>query len=204
MQKNSIWLIWIGCCVLLLLSSCGQATSSVPSTQKRQSQPQRAIATPQPTTAPKPGIYTPVHIRIPAIGIDANVEPVSILPNSNLDTPHQNPWDSTGWYKDGPRPGEMGSAVIDGHVDRPGGGPAVFWNLRYLKAGDQIIVITSNKHQLLFHVTARIAYPAHEAPLQNIFGDNSGKYLNLITCDGYWIPSEQQTSARMVVFARLG
>ncbi|GLV57963.1 hypothetical protein KDH_47970 [Dictyobacter sp. S3.2.2.5] len=206
MRKKTIGFIWLSCCVLLLLSGCGQATLPTPSslTTQPRKQPVHAIVTPRPTPTPKPVIATPIHIRIPAISVDANVEPVSILSNSDLDTPHQDPWDSTGWYKDGPAPGQMGSAVIDGHVDRPGGGPAVFWNLRNLNAGDQVIVTTSDNHQLIFHVTARVAYPVHEAPLQNIFGDNSGRYLNLITCDGYWIPSEQQTSARMVVFTRLG
>ncbi|GCE18524.1 class F sortase [Dictyobacter kobayashii] len=204
MENNKWWFIWIGCCVLLLLSSCGQTSSSAPQAQALSNKLAITAPASHSLQSPKESTYIPVHIRIPAIGVDANIEPVSILPNSNLDTPHQNPWDSTGWYKNGPRPGEMGSAVIDGHVDRPGGGPAIFWNLRYLKAGDQIIVTTSTDQQLYFHVTARIAYAAHEAPLQTIFGDNSGRYLNLITCDGYWIPSEQQTSARMVVFARLG
>ena len=66
------------------------------------------------------------HLLIPAIGVDANIETVSVQHNGAMDTPRQSPWGDVGLYSGGPRPGAQGSAVIAGHLDRPGGNRAVF------------------------------------------------------------------------------
>ena len=42
-----------------------------------------------------------------------------------------------------------------------------------------------------------------EAPVQDIFGNAAGRFLNLMTCAGAWIPSEHQTSLRLVVYTTL-
>ena len=55
-----------------------------------------------------------------------------------------------------------------------------------------------------FHVTRRAFYQPQEAPLQDIFGNRGGFYRNVITCAGDWIPSQQQTSLRLVVYASSG
>ena len=55
-----------------------------------------------------------------------------VLSDGDLAVPTQNPWDGVGWYQYGPYPGARGSAVIDGHLDRPGGYPAVFWRLHQI------------------------------------------------------------------------
>jgi sortase (surface protein transpeptidase) len=44
-----------------------------------------------------------------------------------------------GWFTGGPMPGQLGPAVIAGHVDSRTG-PAVFHRLRDLRPGDQIRV----------------------------------------------------------------
>jgi LPXTG-site transpeptidase (sortase) family protein len=132
--------------------------------------------------------------------VDASVENIGVLPYGNLATPTQNPWNGVGWYNRGPRPGEMGSAVIAGHLDRPGGAPAVFWYLRNMHPGDMVIVVDARGKTLRFQVTRVAAYPPKEAPVQDIFGNTGGKYLNLITCAGDWIPSEHQTTLRLVVY----
>jgi LPXTG-site transpeptidase (sortase) family protein len=145
-----------------------------------------------------------VRLVIPAIGINASVEAVGVQANGDMATPTHNPWEDVGWYNGGPRPGERGSAVIDGHVDRPQGLPAVFWHLRELHVGDMVQVTDAVGTTLTFHVTRLAFYPPQEAPLQDIFGNRGGTYLNLITCAGDWIPSQQQTTLRLVVYTSLG
>jgi LPXTG-site transpeptidase (sortase) family protein len=142
----------------------------------------------------------PVRLIIPAIAINAPVESVGTQPNADLATPTQNPWLDVGWYKLGPQPGVQGSAVIDGHLDRPGGFPAVFWNLRDLHVGDDVLVKNSSGKTLRFQVTRIELYPPQDAPIQDIFGNWGGTYLNLITCAGDWIPSQHQTNLRLVVY----
>ena len=110
----------------------------------------------------------PVRLIIPAIAINASVEDVGAQANADLATPSQNPWLDVGWYNLGPRPGERGSAVIDGHLDRPGGFPAVFWYLRDLHVGDKVLVKNTSGEKIRFQVTriellcaARCANPGH-------------------------------------------
>jgi Sortase domain len=154
---------------------------------------------------------TPSRLLIPTIGINAAVEEVGILTKGDfagdlatpMETPIQSQWTNVGWYNAGPRPGERGSAVIDGHLDDNNGYPAVFWNLRKLHAGDEVQVVMSNGKKLTFRITRIAYYPPQAAPLQDIFGNNGGIYLNLITCAGEWIQSQHQTKLRLVVYATL-
>ena len=156
---------------------------------------------------PRKAKASPSRLLIPAIGINASVEEVGIVPNGkwvgDMETPTQSRWTNVGWYDVGPRPGEQGSAVIDGHLDDQNGQPAVFWNLHKLHAGDEVQVVMSNGKKLTFRVTRIASYPPQAAPLQDIFGNSGGIYLNLITCAGDWIPSEGQTTLRLVVYTTL-
>jgi hypothetical protein len=145
----------------------------------------------------------PIRLIIPAIGVNAFIESVGTQSNGDLATPTHNPWEDAGWYNLGPHPGERGSAVIDGHLDRPGGYPAVFWRLRDLHVGDEALVMNMAGKTLHFRVTRTALYSPQEAPLQDIFGNWGGIYLNLLTCAGDWIPSEHQTTLRLVVYTSL-
>jgi sortase (surface protein transpeptidase) len=187
------------CALLLIVLGCARMPENSPSAQPTAGSP---IVTGTPLTVPAANaLAVPVRLIIPSIQVDAAIEPVGVLSNGDLDTPRQHPWNDVGWYTAGPRPGERGSAVLDGHLDRPGGFPAVFWNLHSMQVGDTIKVQMSSGRSLLFHVTRVAAYPPQDAPLQAIFGDSGGNYLNLITCAGDWIPWQHQTALRMVVFA---
>jgi Sortase domain len=145
----------------------------------------------------------PVRLLISAIGIDATVEEVGVTPAGDLAVPKQNPWQDVGWYESGPRPGERGSAVIDGHLDRPGGYPAVFWRLRDMRIGDEVVVMDAFGKTLRFHVRDIEFYSPQDAPIQEIFGNETGTYLNLITCAGDWIASQHQTTLRLVIYTSL-
>jgi LPXTG-site transpeptidase (sortase) family protein len=196
--------------MLLFLYGCGQesiyggtvkhSAKSVQRTSSVKPKPTTHPTSPSPTVAP---IDQPARLIIPAIHLDAAVETVGLQPTGDLDTPQEHPLDDVGWYSMGPLPGAVGSAVIDGHLDRPGGAPAVFWYLNDLHVGDDVMVLSSQGKTLHFSVTRVQAYAPQDAPLQAIFGDMSGNYLNLITCAGYWIPSEHQTTQRLVVYTSL-
>ncbi len=187
----------------LALGACGLSSAS------RNVTPSQAMSTPvtvAPTAIPAVTaevVSHPAHLLIPAIGVNTPVESVGILPDGDMATPIHNPWEDVGWYDAGPRPGERGSAVIDGHLDRPGGYPAVFWRLRDLHTGDDVWVINSDSTRLHFHVTRIAFYPPQQAPIQDIFGNDGGTYLNLITCAGDWIPSQHQTNLRLVIYTIL-
>jgi LPXTG-site transpeptidase (sortase) family protein len=154
-------------------------------------------------TATEPAWWQGARLLIPSLHIDAPIEAVGVTPDGSMEVPAHQQWDGVGWYEYGPVPGEKGSAVIDGHLDRPGGAPAVFWRLHELHAGDTFMLMTHDGKTLHFRVTMLQKYEPQQAPLANIFGDKSGSYLNLITCAGQWVASERQTTQRLVVYATL-
>lgn len=180
----------------MAVSSGGTATQEVAKT--------RTGATPTksaPTATPVPLLNE--HLSIPSVGINAPIENVGIASDGTLAVPAQQPWTDVGWYQYGPFPGSKGSAVIDGHLDRPGGSPAVFWNLKNMHIGD-IVTVTNAKGQTWHFKTIAMNYYAPDAaPLSVIFGNTSGTYLNLITCAGTWILSQKQTTLRLVVYTTL-
>ncbi|HLL80117.1 MAG TPA: class F sortase, partial [Ktedonobacteraceae bacterium] len=192
----ALLLILAGCSASLTASTAALQTNGGVSESAVEKTP--SVKTTSPTRATHDtGILQPARLLVPSISINAPIEQVGILSNGELATPTQNPWENTGWYSDGPHPGERGSAVIDGHLDRPGGYPAVFWNLRYVHLNAPVYVIGSDGRQLRFHVTRISYYTPQDAPLQDIFGNRSGVFLNLITCAGDWIPSQHQTTLRL-------
>jgi LPXTG-site transpeptidase (sortase) family protein len=189
--------------MLLTLGTCGSASTSE-ETEVRV--PHANNVSTRLTVLPRRTMdkaANPIRLVIPAVGINAFIEPVAFQPDGDMATPAQNPWEDVGWYNVGPRPGERGSAVIDGHLDRPGGYPAVFWRLRDMHVGDEVLVMNTTGEMQHFRVTRISLYSPQEAPIQDIFGNWGGTYLNLITCAGDWIPSEHQTNLRLVVYTTL-
>jgi sortase (surface protein transpeptidase) len=144
------------------------------------------------------------HLIIPAISVDAPIEPVGVQPNGTMGTARQSPWSDVGLYTGGALPGERGSAVIAGHLDRPGGDPAVFWLLGALQVGDEVQFVDAQGKTLLFHVTDIEEYPLQNAPVQEIFGNTNGRFLNLTTCAGDWIPALHTRTMRLVVYTAFG
>ncbi len=205
MRKPRFVLVVLALLLALLFSGCGTLSSMPMKVKPTVGATQRptgtVVPTVQPTPTPNPSF--PVRLLIPAISLNAAVEKVGILLDGDLATPTMHPWDDAGWYDLGPRPGEHGSVVIDGHLDRPGGYPAVFWNLSKLQSGDQVMVVDNQGNTSRYRVTQVAFYPPQAAPLQIIFGNNGGNYLNLITCAGDWIPSQHQTTLRQVVYTTL-
>lgn len=149
----------------------------------------------------KPVPYgAPVELRIPRLGVKANVEKTSIDRKGELEAP-KGP-KQVGWYRNGTIPGKRGNAVISGHVDWYTG-PAIFRNLGALRKGDVVEVINDYGTTLRFRVTGRGTYHNGETPLELIVGRSSGFHLNLYTCGGRFNRSQRDYSQRIVVFTEL-
>src|ERR1035437_3088718 len=59
------------------------------------------------------GLELPIRLKIPKINADAPVEYVGLAPDGSMGVP-AGP-NNVGWFDLGPRPGNIGSAVIAGH-----------------------------------------------------------------------------------------
>ena len=143
----------------------------------------------------------PVRLQIPKIAVDAAIEYVGQDVNGAMETPAL--MDNVAWYKPSAAPGEIGNAVISGHLDRANGTPAVFWRIQELSPGDELIVSTRDGRQHHFVVTYQSVYDYDRAPLEEIFGFTLHSQLNLITCNGKWDSRAQNYTKRLVVYASL-
>lgn len=147
-----------------------------------------------------PEVFKPVRMVIPRIEVDTLVEDVGLDSDGRMAAPVEEKY--VGWYSLGVLPGEMGSAVMAGHFDDEVG-PAVFFRLGELELGDVVQVVDAQGKALEFEVLKKERYEDDMFPLRRVFEDNSGKYLNLITCDGWFSETEEDYSERLVVYTRL-
>lgn len=143
---------------------------------------------------------TPVRVTIPAIGVDASLEDLHRGSAGELDPPKG--WDNAGWFSDGIVPGQVGPAVIAGHVDSPTSA-AVFFRLDELVSGDQIHVAMSDGSTRTFVVdrTERAAKAAF--PTSDVYGVTPTPTLRLITCDGTFDTATGHYTDNLIVFAEL-
>ncbi|WP_404408806.1 class F sortase [Jeotgalibacillus malaysiensis] len=142
----------------------------------------------------------PSRITIPAIGVDAVVNPYGLDEAGGMAVPDNG--EEVAWFEPGYKPGQRGNAVLAGHVDSEKA-PAVFWDLKELAAGDEITVTDENGETLVFVVRDSVAYETGEAPIADIFGSSPERGLNLITCTGYFDRGNDGYVERLVVYTEL-
>lgn len=144
-------------------------------------------------------IGTPITLAIQKLGVTAHVESVGMDSKGRMDIPQN--FNNVAWYNLGFKPGQNGSAVIDGHVDTPTGAPAVFAQIANLQPGDSITIQDIYNKTYIFTVTKVANYPFDKLPMQIIFNSTDRPRLNLITCAGVWDRVAKNYSERTVVFA---
>ncbi|WP_153040388.1 class F sortase [Actinoplanes sp. TFC3] len=142
----------------------------------------------------------PTHLRVEAIGVDADLEDLHKGADGELVAPKGN--EKAGWYAEGTAPGDLGPAVLAGHVDSKSG-PAVFYRLREMTAGDRIEVTRGGK-TLTFTVTSTAWYPKVAFPSERVYGPTPDRELRLITCGGVFDRKLRSYRDNLVVYAVAG
>ncbi|MDB6426385.1 class F sortase [Curtobacterium sp. 20TX0008] len=143
---------------------------------------------------------TPVRVEIPAIGVSSGLEDLGRGAAGELDPPED--WDSAGWFADGIVPGQVGPAVIAGHVDSPTSA-AVFFRLDELVAGDEIHVAMSDGTTRTFTVDRSERAAKSAFPTSDVYGSAPTPQLRLITCDGTFDTATGHYTDNLIVFADL-
>ena len=143
----------------------------------------------------------PYRLIIPSLNINAGVQKVGVKADGSMGTPSN--FTDVAWYKYGTIPGQVGSAVIDGHVDNGLSLAGVFKHLVDIKVGDDVYVEQANGNKLHFKVTDIETYPYIGAPTEKIFTQTDAARLNLITCEGAWVQSGKTYDHRLVVYTKL-
>jgi sortase (surface protein transpeptidase) len=126
-------------------------------------------------------VAVPERIRIPVTGISSSLLRVGLAPDGTIAAPTV--WNEAAWYDRGPRPGQQGPAVIVGHVDSRVG-PAVFYRLSELRAGDEIFVDRADGSTARFLVTGVREFPKNAFPAYMVYAPTLQPSLVLITCGG--------------------
>jgi sortase (surface protein transpeptidase) len=152
-----------------------------------------------------------MRLLIPRIGLNAGILALCPAPNGAMQAPqrggpHDPIWGKVYWWEVGTIPGQIGNAVIAGHVNRPDGSPSTFTYLDRLHVGDGIEVQTAGGQTLVFLVTETSTVrtnvrSSNDPAMGRIFGPALEPHLNLITCWGRW--DGKDYDHRLVVYTTL-
>lgn len=143
----------------------------------------------------------PSHLVIPKLGIDTSFEsPLKLNSDKTVAVPKS--YDKVGWYEGGATPGEIGPAVILGHVDSYQGA-AVFYHLGQLAKGDEVQITREDGTNATFEVQNLVRYERKDFPTELVYGQTDQAVLRLVTCSGIFNHGKQEYSHNLVVYATL-
>ncbi len=141
----------------------------------------------------------PTTVQAADVGISTVLEPVGKTETGALAVPD---FGMAGWYRHGAQPGEPGPAVIAGHVDSFRG-PDVFYSLRDLQPGNEIVVGRDDGSEVRFVVESVETTDKDELPVDRVFADTPEPTLRLITCGGSFDRSARSYESNVIVYARM-
>jgi sortase family protein len=145
----------------------------------------------------------PVSVEIPAIGVHSVLLRVGVKPDGTMQVPPvQRRPNAAAWYKYSVTPGQIGTSVIEGHVDNDQGA-AVFFRLGALRPGDLVNVRRADGITAVFRVTGVRQYPKSQFPAKTVYRATRYAGLRLITCGGAFDYATSQYLSSTVVFAFL-
>jgi sortase (surface protein transpeptidase) len=112
-----------------------------------------------------------------------------------------------GWYAEGVTPGDVGPALVAGHVSgRPDGAttsvPGVFARLGTLREGDRVTVDRDGT-PATFEVYRIAAFAKDAFPTGDVYANTDGPELRLVTCGGELDRAAHSYRDNLIVFARL-
>lgn len=159
-----------------------------------------AVASAAAPVAPAMVRSVPTRLQIPRIGVDSALMELGLQDDGVLEVPPEG--FPAGWYTGAPTPGELGPAVLAGHVDWAGS-PGVFWALRELAPGDEVVLRRADGSTAVFRVSSVQQFAKDEFPTDAVYGDLSHAGLRLVTCGGSFDRAARSYRDNLVVFADL-
>lgn len=201
--------IWWGVAAVALVVGVAALVTTLPRTDPPAVVLSQSAASASPAVAvtptPKVAISSlarsrPLTLIIPAIGVKTAVGTLGLQPNHEVMVPTNT--HTVGWYRDGPTPGQMGSAVILGHVDSYLG-PGTFFHLKQLRTGDPITLDLASGAVTHFVVTKVVQYAKTSFPDRLVYGSHGIRALQLVTCGGTFDHATGHYESNVVVFSRL-
>lgn len=179
---------------LLLLVGC---SAQVPSP------PPSPVGTDSPGPAQPVGLARsePTAVDIP-IGAHSTLIKLGLNPDRTIKVPPVNTPMQAGWYSYSPTPGEVGPAIILGHVDGSGQ-KGIFYRLKELAPGDEVLVSRKDGSTVRFLVTKVDEVPKSAFSAEDVYGNTVDPELRLITCGGSFDRSAHSYRDNIVVYAAM-
>ena len=199
--------LWMVAAAALLLIGAGSLTAGLGGSDRPLARPapspaaiRAIVAAPPMVAALDTARSVPLTLRIPAIGLSVPLTTLGLNDDGSVQVPTgaQQP----GWFKLGPTPGQIGSAVILGHVDSQQG-PGVFFELRTITAGDQVDVDLTDGAVAQFTVNTVVSYSKQQFPAQRVYGSHGSSALQLVTCGGVFDNQTGSYLSNIVVYTEL-
>ena len=140
----------------------------------------------------------PKHIKIEAIGVDADIEIQEIVAGEM-----QDPTGPTlvTWYKETTRLGERGNGVYAGHLNYWGVPEGVFFAIKQLQPGDEIVFTGENDEEFIYAVAWVENQPGQDDHDPAVLGLTEKESITLITCGGEWDTTIAEYNERTAVRA---
>ncbi|MGA8112664.1 MAG: class F sortase [Actinocatenispora sp.] len=161
----------------------------------------RVAASPSSTSSgPAMARSAPVSLEIPAINVRVPVSRLGLNPDHTVEVPTD--FQRAGWYRLGPTPGQVGSAVILGHVDSYRG-PAAFFRLRSLRAGDRVDVTLADHEVVHFMVNRVATFSKKHFPSRLVYASHGYRALQLVTCGGKFDTEARSYESNVVAFTSM-
>ena len=155
-----------------------------------------ATPTPEPTPEPEPYDGQLVAMRLPALGVEAPIEPIGLIEGQNkLDVPE---WHNIGWYHIYDKPGFGTSSLYSAHKDYYPNKRGPFYALTELKDGDQIIVVMDDGREYVYEVFFQRRYTRDTIPMHDLIWPHKARdpellrpedeeWITLYTCGGDFV-----------------
>src|SRR5262249_46617910 len=124
-------------------------------------------AAPSVPASPSAGLdrSAPVEIAIDSINVRAGVDQIGLAADGTLEEQPLARLHYAAWYRLGPAPGQVGPAVITGHVDSKSS-LGVFFYLSRLRPGDRVLITRADGRTASFSVDSLSSYPKTDFPTQ--------------------------------------
>ncbi|MBI5289877.1 MAG: class F sortase [Chloroflexi bacterium] len=153
---------------------------------------------------PGRGEFTGQRLVIPAIGVDAPFTYKLVGGDGQMPNP-EGPedvayYDFSAWPGLGGLPDKGGNVVLAGHVDYINYGPAVFWKLRDLKAGDEVQIALADGTLVTYVIEFNKTIDPESDDWSSIVEATQDDSVTLITCSGEF--SAGHYSNRQIIWGR--
>nr|WP_166640757.1 class F sortase [Amycolatopsis sp. SID8362] len=176
----------------LVLAGCGAS--------QQDTAPAPAPA-PSPVAAQKP-VAEPVSIDVPSIDAHSTLVPLGLNQDKTVQVPPVDQPLQAGWYRLGAMPGQVGPAVVLGHIDG-NHKKGIFWRLHEMKQGDQVVIGRKDGSKATFTVTKVDQVAKKEFPTEAVYGKTAGSEIRLITCGGAFDAAKHSYLDNIIVYGTL-